>query len=140
MCSGALINHRINMWTYKYASILLINSLKMSDRQLIWSNVYGNGKRFERIFLIHLILYMTYDRTIRYIFSGDLLESFRLSFSLSLSLSLYSLLHSGSLNASFLIWDDDLCHYFVIHGCTRGRVRVSYADMTCVYRCKYECG
>ena len=75
--------------------------------------------------------------------------------SLSLSLSLYSFSNSHSIPLTFAhlyrivallihrcifgrIWDDDLCHYLLIHEYTRGRVRVAYVSLTCVYSFTYE--
>ena len=69
-----------------------------------------------------------------------LIISLSLSLSISLSLCTYPpflfSLYSSSMYLALLISrciffrirNDDLCHYFLIHECTRGRIRVSYVS------------
>ena len=103
----------------------------------------------------HYIFNVTYDRTIRYLVSCDLQDMSYMSLSHYLSLTyhlflcMFPISHFFSVVLHTLallifrcifvhIWDDDLCHYFLIHECTRGRVRVSYVSLTCVYSFTYE--
>ena len=117
------------LWkTGNIKSICMVHMIYHNITSLIWPMTEHCGTSSQVIFKICLL------------FCSSLSLSLSLSHYLFLPLIFNILLHSWSLDASssIRIWDDDLCHYFLIHEYTRGRVRVSYVSLTYVYNFTYK--
>ena len=129
----------------------MLNDSRNLETDGIWKMMYMKTICIAN--LIYLgITYLIWPMTVQYGTSPKqylkfvsynwLIISLSLSLSLSISLSRYIShpllfsLYSSSVYLALLISrciffrirDDDLCHYFLIHECTRGRIRVSYVS------------